>query len=183
MLIDTSWVLIGTQSHHYRIELFCVFGEVFGSIFSPFWLHFSLQKVVMQWNFSKIHIGCQTGAFGHTSFIFQKKKKNQHHHLLKKKKRKLTKSKIFKIMHSFSKLGTFGHALSPFQKKKTKSIISFPEEIYFSKKVTMHKFPNYGYSAMPYLGEYNHIRVGQISSNCALQSFIKWIPKLVSSKS
>ena len=88
MLIGTSWVLIGTQSHHYRIELFCVFGEIFGPIFSPFWLHFSLQKVVMQWNFSKIHIGCQTGAFGHTSFIFQKKKINIIIFLKKKEKKK-----------------------------------------------------------------------------------------------
>ena len=34
----------------------------------------------------------------------------------KKEKRKLTKSRIFKIMHLFSKLGAFSYALSLFSK-------------------------------------------------------------------
>ena len=80
----------------------------FGSIFhSKKWLCNEISQ--------KFILVVKLGHLAIPHSFFKKKKSTSSS--FKKKKRKLTKSKIFKIMHSFSKLGTFGHALSPFQKK------------------------------------------------------------------
>jgi len=67
--------------------------------------------------------------------------KNHHlHHLFQKEKRRLTKSRIFKIMHLFSKLGAFGHALSHFFETNqvedpiSKKIKKIKENLFSKKK-------------------------------------------------
>ena len=55
-----------------------------------------------------------------------------------REKRKLTKSRILKIVHSFSKLGAFGHALSLFLKKKKSNQSSISQKKNLKKKKNHH---------------------------------------------
>lgn len=107
----------------------------FGSIFhSKKWLCNEISQ--------KFILVVKLGHLAIPHSFFKKKKSTSSS--FKKKKRKLTKSKIFKIMHSFSKLGTFGHALSPFQKKKPNQSSLFQKKSIFLKKSPCINFQTTG---------------------------------------
>ena len=112
VLIGTPRVPIGTRPSHDLNTLFCVFGHFKGLL----WFYFSLQKIGWAITFLKNLHGLSNQGILTMYFPFFK---NYHlHHLFQKEKRKLSKPRIFKIMHLFSKLGEFGYTLSPFLRNK-----------------------------------------------------------------